>query len=103
MVMEWEEQPMALEQGEFDVVLWWRDHRAQFPRLSQMAIDILSIPAMSSECERTFSQGKLTLSSHCRRMRGSTLELLICLKNWWRGGWSAGPVAALAALAAETS
>jgi hypothetical protein len=40
---------------------WWlRDE--QWPRLSQMAIDILSIPAMSDEPERVFSGARRTIS-----------------------------------------
>jgi len=36
---------------------WWLDptRRADYPRLSQMAIDILSVPSMSAEAERVFS------------------------------------------------
>jgi len=36
---------------------WWLDptHQANYPRLSQMAINILSIPSMSAEAERVFS------------------------------------------------
>ena len=32
--------------------------KADYPRLSQMAIDILSIPSMSAEAERVFSGGR---------------------------------------------
>lgn len=36
---------------------WWcqKQQRARYPRLSLMAIDILSVPAMSAEAERVFS------------------------------------------------
>ncbi|KAF3763560.1 hypothetical protein M406DRAFT_261834, partial [Cryphonectria parasitica EP155] len=66
-------------------------HRAQFPTLSQIAFDILSIPATSAECERVFSQGRLTMSSQRVRMKASTLEMLSWLKHWWRNGFSTGP------------
>ncbi|EAQ89438.1 hypothetical protein CHGG_06057 [Chaetomium globosum CBS 148.51] len=44
---------------------WWKANISQYPRLSTMAFDYLSIPAMSSECERLFSRAKhcITLSS----------------------------------------
>ncbi|KAF3762264.1 HAT dimerization, partial [Cryphonectria parasitica EP155] len=67
-------------------LVWWAARKAEFPALSQMAFDVLSIPAMSSECERVFSQGKLTMSSQRRRMKSSTLELLLCLKDWLKNG-----------------
>jgi hypothetical protein len=40
-----------------DVVEWWRVNESKFPRLARMAFDILSIPAMSDDCERAFSKG----------------------------------------------
>ena len=43
-----------------DPLAWWRANRKQYPQLSTMAFDYLSIPAMSSECERLFSRAK-----HC--------------------------------------
>ena len=41
---------------------WWIQNQKDYPRLSQMALDILAIPAMSAEVERVFSSaGKLYL------------------------------------------
>lgn len=34
---------------------WWAQNQKDYPRLSQMALDILAIPAMSAEVERVFS------------------------------------------------
>ena len=39
---------------------WWAHHQKDYPRLSQMALDILAIPAMSSEVERVFSSAGIT-------------------------------------------
>lgn len=68
---------------------WWCEstQRKAFPRLSRMAIDVLSIPAMSTECERVFSQAKLTMTSQRHRIKASTFEMLQCLKNWLRDGF----------------
>ena len=43
---------------------WWlRDgQRERYPRLSKMAIDIISIPAMSADPERVFSSARRTIS-----------------------------------------
>ncbi len=43
---------------------WWLREEQQhaYPRLSKMAIDILSIPAMSAEPERIFSGSRRTIS-----------------------------------------
>ena len=51
-----------------------------------MAIDIFSIPAMSSEPERVFSGVKHTLSEQRMRCNIETIELLECLKSWFRLG-----------------
>ena len=38
-------------------IKWWKTiGREQYPHLAQMAIDLLSIPAMSDEPERIFSR-----------------------------------------------
>lgn len=37
-----------------DPVQYWWDRRQDYPRLSRMALDLLSIPPMSAECERLF-------------------------------------------------
>jgi hypothetical protein len=37
---------------------WHVDHQEDFPMLHQIALDILSIPAISTECERVFSSAK---------------------------------------------
>ncbi|KAG8665073.1 uncharacterized protein FPOAC1_013051 [Fusarium poae] len=46
-----------------DVRRWWLEDTQQtlYPNLSKMALDLLSIPAMSAEPERLFSDTKITL------------------------------------------
>jgi len=51
-----------------------------------MAIDILSIPAMSAEPERVFSGGRRTVSWDRTQMTAETLEMRECLKHWKRSG-----------------
>ncbi|ODQ69014.1 hypothetical protein LIPSTDRAFT_202958 [Lipomyces starkeyi NRRL Y-11557] len=75
---EWAEKKKAssLEQDEYtkyllapvlpevtDPKLWWLEptQRKSYPALSIMALDVLSIPAMSAEPERLFSRQKLQL------------------------------------------
>jgi len=35
-----------------DPIEWWMAHQGQFPTVSQLALDILAIPAMATDCER---------------------------------------------------
>ena len=37
-------------------IKYWLGLRDRYPNLAQMAIDILSVPASSCECERMFSE-----------------------------------------------
>jgi hypothetical protein len=63
---------------------WWKDHLDEYPTLSRMALDLFSVPAMSSECERVFSLAKLILTTQRQHMNEVTLEAILCLKLWWR-------------------
>ena len=51
-----------------------------------MAIDIYSIPSMSSEPERVFSGAKHTITDQRNSLKGETIELLECLKSWFHMG-----------------
>src|SRR6266536_3909 len=63
---------------------WWLEPTQQknFPNLSKMALDILSIPTMSADPERLFSGAKITVSDRRNRLGIYTLEALECLKSW---------------------
>jgi len=63
---------------------WWLEPTQQknFPNLSKMALDILSIPAMSADPERLFSGAKITISDRRNRLGIYTIEALECLKSW---------------------
>lgn len=65
---------------------WWLQRKHQYPRLSRMAIDILSIPPQSAEPERTFSGARRTMSWDRLSMTISTLNRVECIGNWMRNG-----------------
>ena len=54
----------------------------------RMAIDILSIPAMSDEPERVFSGARRTISWDRAQLSAENIEKLECLKCWMRSGIS---------------
>ena len=64
--------------------------RRSYPNLSQMAIDILSIPAMSAEPERIFSGCRRIISWTRMRLGIKVIEEGECLKSWIRSGVVAG-------------
>ena len=66
-----------------DALHWWLEPTQQkaFPNLSRMAIDYLSIPAMSTEAERLFSSCKITLTDRRNRLSADLFKALECLKS----------------------
>ena len=71
-----------------DPRVWWQDPRRQrdYPTLCRMAIDLFSAPAMSSECERVFSQAKKLVTDERNRLAADTIEACECQKNWLQHG-----------------
>ena len=49
-----------------------------------MALDLLSIPAMSAEPERLFSGAKITITDRRNRLGIDTIEAIESLKSWFR-------------------
>jgi non-ribosomal peptide synthetase component F len=63
---------------------WWGARREEYPRLSKMAFDLLSIPLMSAECERVFSVTKRFIPSDRNRLKDDVIEAMSCLKHWYK-------------------
>lgn len=70
--------------GFTSALAWWLEETQQknYPSLSKMAVDILSIPAMSAEPERLFSGAKITITDRRNRLGSDVIEALECLKSW---------------------
>src|ERR1700719_4150715 len=68
---------------------WWcqEQQQSRSPRLSRMAIDILSIPAMSAEVERVFSGARRQIPWREASLGAKMVEQMECLKHWLRKGW----------------
>jgi hAT family C-terminal dimerisation region len=71
---------------------WWlRDEQqGYYPNLSKMAVDILSIPAMSADPERVFSGARRTISWDRMLLGAATIEKGECLKSWIQSGITRG-------------
>jgi hypothetical protein len=67
-----------------DVRVWWLlpEQQRDYPNLSKMAMDMLSIPAMSASIERLFSSSNITVSDRRNRLKADTIEVIECLKSW---------------------
>ena len=55
-----------------------------------MALEFLSIPAVSAEPEHIFSGAKITLSARCCALGDDSSNALECLKSWQRDGLVSG-------------
>jgi hypothetical protein len=59
-----------------------------------MALDLLTIPAMSADAERIFSGCRIQMSYRCNRLSIKTLEALELLKSWMNlANWDDNDVA----------
>jgi len=67
-----------------DPISWWLANQCRFPRLAALALDVLSIPPTTCECERVFSQAKLVVGQQRHSCHWDTLCMLQCIKNWQR-------------------
>lgn len=56
--------------------------RRQFPKLSRLALDVFTIPAMSDDPERTFSSCSLMINPHKGKLGSDSIAYAQCLKNW---------------------
>jgi hypothetical protein len=67
-----------------ELIKWWLEETQQklYPNLSKMALDILSIPAISTKPERLFSGAKISLTDCQNRIGDDLLQALECLKSW---------------------
>lgn len=76
-----ENHPLAL-----DPIQHWVSRAEQYPTLSKLALDILSIPASAADCERTFSELGDLLETRRLKMKPDILSALQSLRSWKRLG-----------------
>ena len=70
--------------------VWWIQHQADYPDLSIMALNLLAIPAMSSEVERVFSSTRLMVTDRRNRLKEDIIEAAECMKSWQADGGLVG-------------
>ena len=63
---------------------WWM--QSEYSDLRQWAFDTLSVPAMSAEVERIFSQARRTITTDRNRLSNEMAESLLCMKHWLDSG-----------------
>jgi len=63
-----------------------QDTACAFPSIAKLALDVFSIPAMSAECERVFSETKRVITDDRNQLQEETIEAIQCQKNWLDNG-----------------
>ncbi|KAG9383025.1 Dimer-Tnp-hAT domain containing protein [Pyrenophora tritici-repentis] len=63
-----------------------KELRDRYPNLSKLALDVLSIPALSCECERLFSELGDLLEPRRRAIKPQLLAAIQCVRRWQRAG-----------------
>jgi hypothetical protein len=75
-------------------IKYWVELRNRNPNLSKLALNILSIPASSCECERLFSELGDLLEPCPRAIKPQLLAAIQCVRRWQRAGLGNVKVAA---------
>jgi hypothetical protein len=68
-------------------IKYWVELRDRYPNLSKLALDVLSIPASSCECERMFSELGDLLEPRRRAIQPQLLAAIQCVRRWRKGGF----------------
>lgn len=68
--------------SQHDLLDWWVARRNIFPQLSEMALQVHSIPASSLQSERHFSRCGVMMNDRRSRMNPNTLENLLILNQF---------------------
>ncbi|KAF7442162.1 Dimer-Tnp-hAT domain containing protein [Pyrenophora tritici-repentis] len=84
-----------------DPIKYWVELRDRHPSLSKFAIDMLSIPGSSCECERLFSELGDLLEPRRRSISPQLLAAIQCDRRWIRAGFGSGEVPVKEAISDE--
>jgi hypothetical protein len=74
--------PVTWADPNFDILLWWREHKLTYPILSIMARDIMAVPVSTVSSESCFSLTGRILEDRRRRLLPEHVEMLTCIKDW---------------------
>lgn len=69
-----------------DPFQYWSLRQEEYPCLSRMAIEILSVPPMPSEPERLFSVSGAMVAPKRTRLDASTIGVAMTLRSWFQAG-----------------
>ena len=68
--------------GSFDILDWWKLNASNYPILSKMARDILTIPISTVASKSAFSTSRRIFDAFRSSLSPKTVEALVCSQNW---------------------
>jgi hypothetical protein len=80
----WKRNELRTEKGTEHAnnpIKYWVTLRDRYPSLSQLALNVLSIPASSCECERMFSELSNLLEPRRRAIQPQLLAAIQCVRR----------------------
>ncbi len=80
----WLATPKASDNNVEAPLNYWYSKRFQYPRLSTMALDLLTIQPMSMECERLFSVAGQMVTPLRTRVDSRVIEMCQVPRSWLR-------------------
>ena len=76
------QEPEISRKTTIDVLQFWKENQARYPRLAFMARDLLSVPITTVASESSFSIGGRILSKYRSSLSPSNAEALLCTRDW---------------------
>lgn len=76
------DEDVIVDNGQFDILLWWKVNGVKYPTLQTIARDILAIPVSTVASESAFSSSGRLVSPHRNRLHPKTIEALMCAQSW---------------------
>jgi hypothetical protein len=70
------------EEGDFDILSYWKGNEFRYPIVAAMARDILSIHVSTVASESTFSVGGRVIDQYRSLLKPDIVEALICTRDW---------------------
>ena len=84
--VRWQRDLLPTDSDVRDPRAYWHTQRFKYPRLSRMAMDYMTIQAMSAECERLFSAAGRMVTPLRNQLEASTIAICQVLRSWLRAG-----------------
>jgi hypothetical protein len=78
--------PRIISADTFDVLQWWKENEGTYPRLAQVAKDILAVQIAQVGVERVFNVSKDVIGDQRHNLSAHTVREIMVLRHWISGG-----------------